>query len=96
MNAFFFDQQLGGGCCRSHRAAMGGEYCCPEFEFLNDAHLGGGVDGRHFQRLTYREEEDLSVTSYRQWEEDIADPNLKLQLARTSDCANVVAVNAKI
>lgn len=63
MNAFFFDQQLGGGCCRSHRAAMGGGYCCPEFEFLNDAHLGGGVDGRHFQRLTYREEEDLSVTS---------------------------------
>ncbi len=48
MNAFFFDQQLGGGCCRSHRAAMGGGYCCPEFEFLNDAHLGGGVDGRHF------------------------------------------------
>lgn len=78
MNAFFFDQQLGGGCCRSHRAAMGGGYCCPEFEFLNNAHLGGGVGGRHFQRLTYREEDDLSVISYRQWEEDIADPNLRI------------------
>lgn len=39
---------------------------------------GRRIGGRHFQRLTYREEDDLSVTSYRQWEEDIVDPNLKI------------------